>query len=178
MASIITMTNGLCGCARLWRVEVPTDFPGFITEDSNKSPNTPGYEPFVAENSTDGDYLFFVPEDYNEMSTPIKFSELDEAPDINAMSYFVGIQDEGESNVNYKFTPAQLMAYVAPMMRLPYRVLVTGETITVSGIAGKAVQSILLPNGTLTKSQFTQVNNDITYTGNSFYQDDEIVFNF
>lgn len=62
--------------------------------------------------------------------------------------------------------------------RLPYTVETTSDTITVEGVDGRTVQAILLPNGTLTRQQFTQVGNSLTYTGNEFYEGDDIVLIF
>lgn len=60
--------------------------------------------------------------------------------------------------------------------RLLYTVEETSDTITIEGL--KPVTAILLPNGTLTQQQFTQVGDSITYTDGEFYEGDEIVLIF
>lgn len=60
--------------------------------------------------------------------------------------------------------------------RLAYTVPETSSSITIEGL--NTVTGILLPNGTLTMQQFTQVGDTITYTGNSFYEGDKIVLIF
>lgn len=88
---------GRCGCFQIRFAE--TDIPSFIEETSNYDPDTGGYKPFVSELDEE---KFFVPEIYNEMSEPIKFSEVAVAPDLNAMALFVGIQDNGDGTyANY-----------------------------------------------------------------------------
>lgn len=180
MPTVITATNSMCGCVRLWAVETPNDLPSFITEDSNKNLNTSGYEPIVDED-IESEYIFYVPEDYSEMSTPKKFSELDLATDLPQGTRFAIIiptGDEEQPYENFMVDFDEMVSLIAPVLRLPYQVEISGATITVAAINNKPVQAIMLPNGTLTKSQFTQVNNNITYTDNSFYAGDEIVFIF
>lgn len=159
------------GCCIQW-LEAPEviTFGSYVTADSTLDPFIEPYEPYISPENE-----YYVPFNYDpEMPDPKQLIDIADAPSLTAMDYFVGTNATGD----YKFTPAQLIAYVAPMLRLPYEVEITGETITVADIASKPVQAIMLPNGTLTKSQFTQVNNDITYTGNSFYAGDNIVFIF
>lgn len=178
MATVLSYTNSMCGCGRLWAVEMPIDLPSFETEDSNSQPNTAGYRPIVDENS-EVEYIFYVPEDYNEMSTPKKFSELDLATDLEGARFVIITPGEVEGEFdNYVVEFDEMVSFVAPMLRLPYEVEETGETITVAAIAEKPVQAIMMPNLTLTSSQFTQVNNSITYVGNEFYEGDKIVFIF
>lgn len=159
------------GCCIQW-LEAPEviTFGSYVTADSTLDPFIEPYEPYISPENE-----YYVPFNYDpEMPDPKQLIDIADAPSLTAMDYFIGTNANGD----YKFTPAQLIAYVAPMLRLPYTVETTGETITVSGIDNKPVIEIAMPNQTLTRSQFTQVGNAITYTGNSFYENDQIIFKF
>lgn len=150
---------GRCGCFRIRFAE--TDIPSFITEDSNYDPDSAGYKPLVAEFDED---KFFVPEIYNEMSEPIKFSEVADAPELNAMSYFVGIQDNGDGSfTNYNFTPSVMMQYIIGQTRKTV-VADDGDTLSDSFISGGL--SAISVGGQLFNAPFFTVSGS-TVTANS-----------
>lgn len=147
---------GRCGCFRIRFAE--TDIPSFITEDSNYDPDSTGYKPFVTEFDQD---KFFVPETYDEMSEPIKFSEVGDAPELNAMSYFVGIQDNGDGSfTNYNFTPAVMMAYIIGQTRKTV-VSTNADTVTDAFITG-GISAINVGGQLYNAPFFTVVGNTIT----------------
>lgn len=148
-----------CGCNALVRMPEAVDLP-FITEDSDISQNANDYMPFVSE---DGQ-LLFTPENVDDMSTPTKFSEISDAPNLNAMSYFVGYQDNGdEPGTNYKFTPAQLIAYVLTQTRKVLTPAADGDTLTDEWLATHEITEIVM-NGQsyLVDEAFTQEGDTVT----------------
>lgn len=175
----ITLSDGCC----LQWVEVKGKIllGSYITEDSSGDITIDPYKAYANEQDEN---LFYVQENY-DMAEPVahKHSEDAEAAaiDITEDTLFVILIPTGIEETpyaNYNVTYDTMITLVSAKLRLPYEVADSGETITVTEINGRTVQAIMLPNGTLTKSQFSQVNNDITYIGNSFYAGDEIVFIF
>lgn len=170
------------GCCLQWVQFSPLILLGsYTTEDSSGNPIIDPYKPYINEQNID---LFYVKETYMPDGQPIPHKHSEDstaaAIDITPDTKFVILIPTGTPNQyeNYNVTYDTMITLVSAKLRYPYEVASSGETITVSEIAGRTVQAIMLPNGTLTKSQFTQVNNDITYTGNEFYAGDNIVFIF
>ena len=132
MALVLT-SNG-CGCLRLIRVEDDVMVGAYINQQSSQDPNANDYIPYISETLLD---TYYVPEDYNEMSTPRYHSEDSNAPSLNAMSLFVGIQDNGDGTfTNYNFTPAQLVGYFGGQVWQPKSIAASGNTVTNAFLAG------------------------------------------
>lgn len=159
-----------CGCAALWKVP-DTAIASFITEYSDKIIGSDDYYPFVTEDDTDD---FFVPENY-DMSTPVKFSETATAPDLNGMSEFVGLQDNGDgTHTNYRFTPQQLVVYVMGSVRKTYNADSDTDSYTDASLIGKDPSMLFLEQQSLIRGlgfSFDSLTGTVTLLGGqTFYE--------
>lgn len=151
----------LCGCAGLaWLPEL-TDL-GFVTEDSTQDNLT-----YFADES--GDYII-VPENVQDMAEPLKISEIAEAPGFNSMSFFTGVQDNGDGTfTNYNFSPAQLIAYVSSQTWIFITPQATSPSITNNWFATHAVSEIRGDNTIyFIDTDFQQIGDTITWLNMSF----------
>lgn len=102
------------GCGCLWWAQIdPIILQGsYIAWDSTYNELISPYKPYVKH---DDETVFYVPYNFDPMEpTPVKFLEIDDAPALTAMDYFIGVAGDGH---DYKFTPAQLIAYILGQTR-------------------------------------------------------------
>lgn len=114
----------------------------YINEPSSLNPYAPDYNPYETENGID----YYVPEYFepDNVMPPRKHSEDTTAPTLNGMTLFVGIQDDGFGGfVNYNFTPAQMVSYVA------------GQASTIITAAQADISTVTNPDDTLTDAWFS-----------------------
>lgn len=152
---IVAMTRlSMCGCVRLWNMG--TD--AYELEDNSAY--------FINEGATTD----FIPENSTNMEGT-KFSEIQEAPALNAMSIFIGIQDNGDGTfTNYAFTSAQLATYIKEQTSKDIEATEDGDTLTDEWFDGKTIRKIFTDNQTYIRGVgFSQDGDTITGIGNSFY---------
>lgn len=119
-----------CGCLKIYRIDSGIDYEGaVITEPSSTDPESEDYQPLISE---DGLY-YFVPEQFNAMSDPIKVSEL-AAGDLstiiaNADDVEMLLSYSGES---YKFNFGQLISFMKSY------ILTSKHEVTMSGVTGQS----------------------------------------
>jgi hypothetical protein len=112
------------------------------------------------------------------MVEPYKHSDDSIAPELNAMTLFVGIQDNGDGTyTNYNFTPSQLASYFGS---LKYTSTVDGAAVTAATISGRAVTALLTDRAAYQIDEdFTQSGNTITWVNNNtFYNGQKMTFIF
>lgn len=164
---MLVLAKGSCGCLRLINVEVDALTGAYINQSSGYDPNANDYIPYINEDID----AYYVPEDYDGMTTPRKHSEDSTAPSLNGMALFVGIQDNGDGTyANYNFTPSQLITYILGQTNFDISKVGDGNTVTDSRFGDREVATVNDGQQTYNRGQFTQVGDTITMTnGTSFY---------
>lgn len=125
----------------------------YITWDSDFQPTDPDYKPYVDENGN-----YYVPEN---MENPVRFFEIEDAPSLNAMSYFVGV---GSDNKDYLFTPGQLVAYVQSQTRKVFTATGDGDAFSDDFIDDTITEVVTLGQA-YDSSMFTIAGNTLTPPG-------------
>lgn len=119
-----------CGCLKIYRIDSGIDYEGaVITEPSSSNPESEDYQPLISE---DGLY-YFVPEQFNAMSDPIKVSELVEGD----LSTIIANADDVEmllsyAGESYKFNFGNLISFMKSY------ILTSKHEVTMAGVTGQS----------------------------------------
>lgn len=161
----ITTIYSSCGCMIPIRYNLASTY---VAEDSTVA----DYKPYVDQYGK-----YYVPSDMSEEQ--VKFIEVAEAPDLNAMSYFIGVQDNGDgTGTDYKFTPEQLQGYFAQKFATFNVVATAGNSVTLPAqYTGSRIA--LINNGTQTynSGKFNQPmgNDTATMTNSTTFANGQIL---
>lgn len=134
--------------------------------------------PAFINEDTEEEVIYFVAENGDHMSALLKFSELDEAPEVSALSSFVGIMDNGDGTfTNYLFTPAELAAYInAGSTKERITVATAGNTLTNAWFETHTVMEIVSNGQTYQEGEdFTQSGDTITGVTFTFYVGQKLI---
>lgn len=158
------------GCCLQWSPLTPPIILGsYIAANSTYDPQIDPYIPYIADEE-----IYYVPHNYDpDMPDPKKLLEIEDAPALTAMDYFIGTNADGD----YKFTPAQLIAYVTPLIQRKVTVTVAGNRVDIPDLP--PIQSIGFTNGFLTSDDITQDANGFeTNEGTSWAPNQKLMLYF
>lgn len=161
-----------CGCA--YTMSVPQVILNvYITHDSPISPFDPDFEQY--EDETNEGYNFDAELESNV--TPMRLIQIEDAPDINAMAYFVGVQDNGNgTSTDYKFTPSQLVNYVAGQMSIMAVCTSTGAVHNFAWAIDKEIKTITYGGIVYFMDEdFTQLGQELTWINGMEFTTDRTV---
>lgn len=134
--------------------------------------NYPGL--FIEEVTTNGVDYFITENDFG--MGRVKFSQLDEAPDLSSASNIVGIYDNGDGTyTNYLYTYAQLAALAQGASKKTITVATTGFTLTDVFFSNTISYIVANSQVYIAGVDFTQSGTTLTGTVISFYTGQVII---